>query len=271
MSTIRLQLRAAPRLRVNLGGVLPSAELTVTALASRRVLHGHEAVALGDLFRIDEINGSGDAPALVFQGELARFDRIGAGLAAGRVAIEGDAGDYVGLQMTGGRIELDGSAGDLLGCEMAGGRIDVAGNAGDYVAGALPGSMDGMRGGDIIIGGNAGERLGDRMRRGTVAVHGDAGAFCGSRMVAGTIALAGAVGEHCGYGQRRGSLVFAGPAPAIPDTFVPAEYDHRVIWQLLARSLAKRGGRFATLPQRKPARHAGDVAAGGKGEWWIAA
>jgi len=269
-TAFRFILRSAPRFRVDLQGLLPAADLSVTALGNRRVLHGHDAIALGDLFRIDE-QPAGAEPAFSFQGDLSRFDRLGAGLAAGRIAVEGDAGDYLGLQMTGGAIELDGSAGLLAGCEMAGGRLHVAGNVGDYAAGALPGSMDGMRGGDFIIGGNAGERLADRMRRGTLVVHGDAGAFCASRMVAGTLAIGGRVGAHCGWGQRRGSLVFAGAAPALPDTFVPTDYDFRVIWQLLARSLAKRGGVFASLAARSPTRHAGDVAAGGKGEWWIAA
>ena len=152
---------------------------------------------------------------------------------------------------------------------MAGGLIEVAADVGDFAAGALPGSMDGMRGGTLIVRGNAGARCGDRMRRGTVVLHADAGDFLASRMVAGTIAIAGRVGAHCGYGMRRGTLVFAGPPPAVPPTFVATHQDIVVFWTLLRRSLAYHGGPFAALPASAPRRLVGDLAVDGKGEWLL--
>jgi len=47
---------------------------------------------------------------------------------------------------------------------------------------------------------------------------------------------------------------------------VPALVDPVVMWQLLARSLARHGGPFADLPRRRIERHLGDLASAGKGE-----
>ena len=56
------------------------------------------------------------------------------------------------------------------------------------------------------------------------------------------------------------------PHPALSATFVPAIAEAAVFWQLLARDLARHGGPWATLPQRRIERQLGDLAAGGKGE-----
>jgi formylmethanofuran dehydrogenase subunit C len=152
---------------------------------------------------------------------------------------------------------------------MSGGWLEVRGSVGDFAGGPLPGGMEGMSGGTLLVHGSAGARLADRMRRGTVVVHGDAGDFLGSRLVAGTIALGGSCGAHAGWAMRRGSIVFAGAAPLPPATFVPVQADAQVIWQLLARDLARFGGPFADLPRRGFARWAGDLAVLGRGEWFL--
>ena len=215
------------------------------------------------------------ADELVFDGDLSRVDHIGWQLAAGRIVVTGAAGDYAGGCMTGGDIVVQGDAGALAACEMAGGRLTVKGSVGDFAASTLPGSMDGMRGGEFIVGGNAGARFGDRMRRGTAVVFCDVVDFAASRMVAGTIAIGGRVGAHMGYGMRRGSVVLADPARAgdvpMAPTFVPALVDAAVIWQLLARDLARHGGPFAGLASRKISRRLGDMSAAGKGELIFAA
>ena len=161
---------------------------------------------------------------------------------------------------------VKGSAGLHAACEMAGGSLHIGGDVGDFAAGILPGSMDGMRGGTLVVKGNAGARFGDRMRRGSALVFGDAGDFVASRMVAGTIAIGGRAGAHAGYGMRRGSLIFAGAAPVISPTFVTAIAEADVMWQLLARDLARHGGAFEALPSRRIERRLGDLAVAGKGE-----
>ena len=69
--------------------------------------------------------------------------------------------------------------------------------------------------------------------------------------------------------MRRGTLVFVGPAPETPPTFVETRHDITVFWALLRRSLAYHGGPFVALPVGTPRRLAGDLAAGGKGEWLL--
>ena len=264
-----LRLKAQPDFRVDFGGVLPArlAGMTADEVARLQVRHGNELLALGELFDIAEVLA--EAPELRLEGDLSRFDAIGQGLDGGVLHIDGAVGDRLGLSMRAGEIRVQGAAGQLAGCEMAGGLIDIAGDVGDFAAGALPGSMDGMRDGTLIVRGNAGARCGDRMRRGTLVLHGDAADFLASRMVAGTIAVAGRVGAHCGYGMRRGTLVFAGPSPAVPSSFVSTHQDIVVFWTLLRRSLAYHGGRFAALPARAPYRLVGDLAVDGKGEWLL--
>ena len=265
-----LRLKAQPDFRVDFGGVLPArlAAMTADEVARVEVRHGNQMLALGELFDVAVLGGADESsPELRLEGDLSRFDAIGQGLDGGVLRIDGAVGDRLGLSMRRGEIRVHGAAGQLAGCEMAGGLIDIAGDVGDFAAGALPGSMDGMRDGTLIVRGHAGARCGDRMRRGTVVLHGDAGDFLASRMVAGTIAVAGRVGAHCGYGMRRGTLVFAGPPPAVPSTFVATHQDIVVFWTLLRRSLAYHGGPFAALPASAPRRLVGDLAVDGKGEW----
>jgi formylmethanofuran dehydrogenase subunit C len=264
MSGWTLTLKQAPALRLDLRTLSPAAltGLSADAVAKLGVWHGNESVALGELFAI--------APRtdheLHLEGDLSRADRIGWQLAAGRIHVDGPAGDYLGAGMSGGEIVASSHAGLLAACEMSGGRLEIGGNVGDHAASALPGSMDGMRGGTLLVRGSAGARFGDRMRRGSALVFGDAGDFLASRMVAGTIAVAGRIGAHAGYGMRRGSVVCAGTAPTVPATFVGNDANIAVFWQLLARDLARHGGAFASLPARRVQRHLGDLAAGGKGE-----
>jgi formylmethanofuran dehydrogenase subunit C len=266
-----LVLRTAPPLRVDAGALLPAA---LHAMMPRNVLrlplaHGRERVPLGEWFDVVSQAGDDASPALRLEGDLSRFDCIGAGLAAGTMEVDGSVGDSLGLGMSAGAIRVHGAARDLAGCAMSGGSIEVLGDVADFAASALPGELDGMTGGTLVVHGRAGDRLADRMRRGTVVVHGDAGDFLASRMVAGTLALGGRCGAHAGWSMRRGSIVFATQAPLPPSTFVPVAADAQVIWQLLARDLARFGGRLQDLPLRAVERWAGDLAVQGQGEWLV--
>lgn len=266
MSGWRLQLRQAPALRVDLRGVTPLAVagLGAAELEKWPVGCGNAMVPLAEFFHV----GGEPGELLVIEGELSRFDRVGWQMAGGQLRIEGSVGDYAGAGMSAGELHVAGSAGTLAACEMAGGLLHIEGDVGDFAASTLPGSIDGMRGGTLVVKGHAGERLADRMRRGSVLVFGDVGAFAASRLVAGTIAVGGAAGAHVGYGMRRGSVVFAGGGEAlsVPGTFLPAGAEAEVFWQLLARDLARHGGPFESLPQRRIERHLGDRGTGGKGE-----
>jgi formylmethanofuran dehydrogenase subunit C len=268
MSGWTLTLRNPPTLRLGLRGVLPGAlaMLSAAEVAALPLGHGHGFEALGEFFSI----APRDDDALVFEGDLSRCDQVGWQFDGGRIVVHGPVGHQAGGAMRAGGLVVHGAAGDLAACEMAGGQFEIHGSVGDFAAASLPGSLDGMRGGVLIVRGSAGARLGDRMRRGSALVFGDAGDFLASRLVAGTIAVAGRPGAHVGYGLRRGSVVLM-DAPDVdpPPTYVPAVADAGVIWQLLARDLARLGGAgsaFAALPRRRIRRHLGDLAAGGQGE-----
>lgn len=267
----RLVLKAAPALRVDLRGVTPAALAGLPTADVERlpVGHGNARLPLGEFFQVSPDAGD---DSLLFEGDLSRFDYVGCQLAGGRIHVEGSVGHHAGEGMSGGELVVDGNAGLLAACEMSGGVFTVQGNVDDFAASALPGSMDGMRGGTFVVKGHAGARFADRMRRGSAIVHGNAGDFLASRMVAGTVAVGGSVGAHVAFGMRRGSIVLAGGGKAlsVPPTFVPAQTGAEVIWQLLARDLARHGGPFAPLAGMRITRHLGDLAADGRGELVIA-
>ena len=272
MSRVRLTLKQVPALRVDLRGVTPAttAGLAPAQIERLSVTHGMQTLALAELFAVACDTTPAADGELVFEGDLARFDRIGWQLAGGRIVVDGSAGDYVGACMSGGGVQVQGSAGLLAACEMAGGTLTIEGDVGDHAASSLPGSMDGMRGGTLVVRGRAGDRFADRMRRGSALVFGDVGDFLASRLVAGTIAIGGRAGAHVGYGLRRGCIVVAGAGPTVAPTFVPALANAEVAWQLLARDLARHGGPFQGRAARRVVRHLGDLAADGRGELIVA-
>lgn len=261
-----LSLKQSPALRLDLRALVPEAlaGLSASAVEALPLWQGRQALPLAEFFKVTQ--GEGPAELLVLEGDLARCDRIGWQLAAGRIEVHGPVGDLLGTGMSGGEIVVHGGAGQLAGCEMQGGRLTVRGDVGDFAAAPLPGSMEGVKGGVLLVHGRAGARLADRMRRGLVLVHGDAGDFAASRLVAGTVAVGGTPGAHAGVQMRRGTLLCAGGGVAPGPNFVPTQHDVGVIWQLLARSLAPHGGAFAALPARRVRRLAGDLATGGRGE-----
>jgi formylmethanofuran dehydrogenase subunit C len=269
MKRITLRIKAPPALRIDARTLLPGtlAALGVGEIERLPLWHGTERITVADLFDVHTYATPDADPAIVFQGDLRRFDRIGCAMDGGAIVVEGDVGDLMGAQISAGSIVVSGDSGSFAACEMAGGRIEISGDAGDFAAAPLPGSMDGMRGGTLVVRGDAGERFGDRMRRGTALVFGSAGAFAASRMVAGTIGIAGNVGEHLAYGMRRGSLILPGVGPLDGATrFVENHADVGVFWRLITRSLAREGGMFGELVRREPLRFVGDVSVDGRGE-----
>jgi formylmethanofuran dehydrogenase subunit C len=268
----QLLLRQVPTLRVDARALAPAtfAGLSADAIRRLRLPHGRDGIEVGELF---EVRQGGDAAAdvLVLEGDLSRFDAIGAALDGATIEVRGPIGDCAGLEMAGGRLLVHGDARDLLGCGMRAGWLEVGGDVGDFAASARPGEAEGMRGGTLFVRGRAGARLGDRMRRGTVVAQGGCGDFAASRMVAGTLVLGAACGAHPAWGMRRGTLLLAGAAPDPPPTFVPVHADVDVFWRLLARDLARFGERFAELPRRRVLRFVGDLAVRGTGEWLVGA
>ena len=109
MSALRLTLTSRPPARVDLSPLTaqPLAGRSAAEIAAISLVVGNRRVRLDELFRITGTPGE----ALEIAGGDDRLDRIGAGLAGGRIVVEGDAGAYLGQRMTGGSITVSGHAG----------------------------------------------------------------------------------------------------------------------------------------------------------------
>lgn len=246
MAAVVLTPKAPPPWPVDLSALAPAALAGADAGAIERMPLGR--LVVGDLFAVR----AGDAPELVIAGGSPLYARIGAGMAEGRLRVEGDAGDFT-------------AAG------LRGGVLDVRGRVGDQVGGVAPGGRLGMAGGTVIVRGAAGAQAGDRMRRGMLVVEGDAGPHAGSRMIAGTVVICGRAEAGAGVLMRRGTLLLGAAPAALPPTFVPAGLPaDGVFLRLLARALREASAPAAACAARVQRRLLGDLAALGKGEILIA-
>jgi formylmethanofuran dehydrogenase subunit C len=263
MTGLTLRFRGADGQRLDLSSLTPAAvsEHGAAALARRVVGEGRHAALLGDAFDV----GAGPDGTLVIQAATDALDGVGAGLATGRILVEGNVGAYAAHAMTGGVLEIRGAAGPWLAARMSGGTVRVTGPAGDFAGGARPGQGEGMNGGLLVIGGDVGERTGDRMRRGLIAVAGACGARAGSRMRGGTVVARGGFGPEPGPLMRRGSLVGPSVAALLP-TFVDCGDHDLVMLRVLSRHLVAQAGETFALPSPRARRLQGDMATIGRGE-----
>ena len=163
-------LRAPPAQRLDLSALTPQnlAGKTVAEIERIEVGTTRVRVAAGDVFRIRE----GDPAAIVIEGGSARFDRVGMGLSAGSIRVEGEVGVEAGRLMSGGQLTIGGAAGPFAASGMKGGTLTIEGDAGERLGGPLSGETVGMSGGVLHVHGAAGERAGDRLRRGVILIEG---------------------------------------------------------------------------------------------------
>jgi formylmethanofuran dehydrogenase subunit C len=241
---------------------------SVKQIAGLPIWHGRQQLELGEVFKV---SGSMDDATIIWDGNLKPVHWIGAGMEAGNVQIETDAGRHVGSQMSGGEISANASVSDFLGAEMSGGLIRVAGNAGDLVGGNNPGSKFGMNRGSIFVGGDVGKGAGQSMRRGTIAIGGDTGELTGWNMLAGTILVFGSCDENVGAGMIRGTIVLAGghEKTLLPTFSRGGEYPVPVL-SMLANWLTNQGFDFDPDVLKSTFREFnGDLIQGGRGEVFI--
>ncbi len=225
---------------------------------------GNSNVAVGDIFKVS----GGAAEKIIFSGETAKLDRIGAQMSSGEIIIEGDGGDYLGLGMKGGVLRVGGNAGIFAACEMRGGELRVAGNCGDFAGGGLPGNRRGMFGGTVIVNGNIGARAGDQMRRGMILVAGNIGDYLGSRMSGGTIVAMGEIGAFAGYAMKRGTLMLKEKPRELLPTFNDCGVHPFGFLSLLLPVIQRHGEAFSDrhFSSHRAQRWMGDVANVGRGE-----
>jgi formylmethanofuran dehydrogenase subunit C len=220
---ITLTLRAPIEGTLETDGIAPDrlAALSEREIAALPVWAGARTATLGDFFTVQ-----GERSTRVrIAGDVRRLNGLGAGMSAGDLVIDGDAGHRAGAGMTGGTLDVRGNVGDDAGAAMAGGVLTVSGNAGDRLGAATPGASKGMTGGEIVVRGSAGAEAGARVRRGLIAVGGATGRFPARAMIAGTLVVLGRAGADPGRASRRGTLVAAGGID------VPVTYWHACTYE----------------------------------------
>jgi formylmethanofuran dehydrogenase subunit C len=262
-------LRAAPEQRLDLSNLTPPllAGMTEREIGNLELQTTRRRVCVGDLFDIS----FGSAEQIVFEGGSERFDRVGQGMNAGSITIEGEVGERAGRQMAGGRLTIAGAAGSWAASGMTAGLIEIAGDVGDRLGAPLAGEVQGMNGGVVVVQGAAGARAGDRLRRGVLIIEGKAGDDAGSRMLAGTLIISGGVGLRAGYLMRRGTLVLGAAIEDLGPTFLDCGVHDLTVLRLMANYVKDFSARSAEVLRGRLRRFAGDSAVLGKGEIFVAA
>ncbi|MDD2614987.1 MAG: formylmethanofuran dehydrogenase subunit C [Methanosarcina sp.] len=175
------------------------------------IWQGPKTYHLSDFFEVIGNGGSSAAETLIrIKGDAMRVKRIGEGMSAGKIEIEGSAGMHVGTGMKGGEIVVNGDADSWAGMEMLGGLLHIKGNAGDHVGCAYRGKWHGMKGGRIVIEGSARHQLGGGMDGGEILVEGNVESFCGIRQNGGLIVVNGGALRGVGAEMAGGTIVIGG-------------------------------------------------------------
>jgi len=187
------------------------------------VWQGPVQLPLAEFFDVD-VSGAGspEETSIIIKGDVSRVKRIGQGMKAGSIEIQGPAGMHLGAEMTGGSIWVQGDAGSWAGREMKGGLLHIAGSTGDHVGSAYRGSWRGMTGGTIQIDGNARSQLGGGLVGGQIIVAGNVENFCGIRQSGGLILVKGSAVRGTGAEMNGGTIAVCGAIKQFSPGFVEA-------------------------------------------------
>ncbi|KKG11382.1 formylmethanofuran dehydrogenase subunit C [Methanosarcina sp. 2.H.A.1B.4] len=213
MSEVILILKREIDIKLEADVITPDsfADKNAEEIGSLPIWQGPKTYPLSDFF---EVNGNGGSSAAETQirikGDVMRVKRIGEGMSAGKIEIEGSAGMHVGSGMKGGEILVSGDADSWAGMEMLGGLLHIKGNAGDHVGCAYRGKWHGMKGGRIVIEGSARHQLGGGMDGGEILVEGNVEGFCGIRQNGGVIVVKGRALRGVGAEMAAGTIVVGG-------------------------------------------------------------
>jgi formylmethanofuran dehydrogenase subunit C len=171
---------------------------------------GNQKTTIGELFSV-KVEGS--APAadtkIVMDGDFSRVKRIGEGMTAGLILINGNADMHLGAKMSGGKISVKGNVDSWAGREMKGGELIIEGNAGYYLGAGYRGESCGMRGGKITLMGNALDFVGEHMCGGEIIVKGNTGILPGLSNNGGKIVIEGNTSRP-GSEMAKGTIIVNG-------------------------------------------------------------
>jgi formylmethanofuran dehydrogenase subunit C len=180
---------------------------------------------LAEFFEVQMADDGHEETKIVIEGDVSRIKRIGQGMKAGSIEINGSAGMHLGAEMAGGSIVVMGNAGSWAGMEMKGGTIDIKGNAEDHVGSAYRGSWRGMTAGSITIQGDVRSQLGGGMAGGQIIVQGNAENFCGIRQSGGVIIIKGWAVRGAGAEMSGGTVAVVGKIKQMCPGFVEVGKD----------------------------------------------
>lgn len=172
---------------------------------------GNTPRPLAELFdiRADGQAETADDVKIEIEGNVPRVKRIGEGMSAGRIMINGDVDMRCGAKMKGGIITINGNADSWVGQEMTGGEINVRGDAAYYVGAGYRGESCGMRGGKITVFGNARDFVGEHMCGGEIIIKGNAGIMPGLSNKGGKIVIEGDTSMP-GSEMTKGTIIVKG-------------------------------------------------------------
>jgi len=175
------------------------------------IWQGPNQLPLSDFFEVKGNTASSpQETSIIIEGDVTRVKRIGDGMTAGNIKINGSAGMHVGSQMSGGEIVVTGNVDAWAGMEMKGGLLHITGDAGDHAGCAYRGSWHGMTGGKLLIDGSAQSQIGGGMSGGVIVVAGSVQNFCGIRQNAGLIVVKGDANRGVGAEMSGGTIVVIG-------------------------------------------------------------
>jgi len=180
---------------------------------------GNQKTTIGELFSV-KVEGSGPAAdtKIVLEGDFSRVKRIGEGMTAGLILINGNVDMHLGAKMSGGKISVNGNADSWAGREMKGGELIVEGNAAYYLGAGYRGESCGMRGGKITVMGNALDFVGEHMCGGEILVKGNTGILPGLSNNGGKIVIGGNTSRP-GSEMSKGTIIVNGKVEEMMPVF----------------------------------------------------
>jgi formylmethanofuran dehydrogenase subunit C len=212
---------------------------------------GNRQTTLKEFFKIEvEGNDAAENTKIIINGSIPRVKRVGEGMSAGVILINGDVDMHVGAKMRGGTITVKGNADSWAGREMKGGELIIEGDAGYYLGAGYRGEACGMRGGRIIVFGDARDYVGEHMCGGEIIIKGNAGLMPGLSNNGGTIIIEGNTTLPGGE-MKKGTIIIKGRV----EELVPA-YKQEGVEEIDNVAYQK---------------YTGDFVAGGKGTLYIRA
>lgn len=210
LAEITFKLKKDSKLPIEAESICPDQLVgkTLKEVGNLPVWRGNKELKLSNLFKIEGDTGS-DPNELVVRvvSEEAKIKRIGEGMSAGKIIIEGNAGMHLAEEMRGGEVLVTGDVDDWAFTQMKGGTALVQGNAGHYLGAAEWGNWKGNTGGMITVEGNAGNEVGAWLAGGTIEIKGDAGEFLGIHMKKGAIVAHGKVNPRVGAQMTGGQII----------------------------------------------------------------